>query len=68
MAYPDTGPVMLLSEASVNDLSNRLDKDVTVSRFRPNIVVSDCEAFSEVWQTVDTEDAPSCDVLLITYL
>lgn len=55
MAYPDTGPVMLLSQASVNDLSSRLDKDVTASRFRPNIVVSDCEAFSEVWDTVDND-------------
>ncbi|XP_031436493.1 mitochondrial amidoxime-reducing component 1 [Clupea harengus] len=47
VAYPDTAAVMLLSEASVKDLSSRLDKDVTVSRFRPNIVVSDCEAFGE---------------------
>ena len=48
VAYPDVGPVMLLSEASVGDLNGKLQKDVTVERFRPNIVVSDCNAFEEV--------------------
>ena len=57
MAYPDVGPVMLLSEASVRDLSGRLDKDVTVERFRPNIVISDCEAFDEV----------TCDVIVAVH-
>lgn len=48
VAYPDMGPVMLLSESSVKDLSSKLETDVTVERFRPNIVISDCEAFDEV--------------------
>lgn len=48
MAYTDVGPVMLLSESSVKDLSRKLEKDVTVERFRANIVISDCEAFEEV--------------------
>ncbi|XP_048084686.1 mitochondrial amidoxime-reducing component 1 [Alosa alosa] len=57
VAYPDTGPVMLLSESSVRDLSSKLDKDVTVSQFRPNIVVSDCEAFSEdSWDEIQIGD------------
>ncbi|CAL8284800.1 unnamed protein product [Lota lota] len=47
VAYPDVGPVMLLSEASVGDLNGKLEKDVTVERFRPNIVISDCNAFEE---------------------
>ncbi|KAG8013101.1 Mitochondrial amidoxime-reducing component 1 [Nibea albiflora] len=47
VAYADVGPVMLLSESSVKDLSSRLDEDVTVERFRPNIVISDCDAFEE---------------------
>ena len=53
MAYPDVGPVMLLSEASVGDLNGKLQKDVTVERFRPNIVVSDCNAFEEVLFNLD---------------
>ena len=48
VAYPDVGPVMLLSEASVGDLNSKLEKDVTVERFRPNIIVGDCNAFEEV--------------------
>lgn len=48
VAYPDFGPVMLLSEASVKDLSSKLEKGVTVERFRPNIVISDCKPFDEV--------------------
>lgn len=48
VAYSDVAPVMLLSEASVQDLSSKLDNGVKVNRFRPNIVVSDCEAFAEV--------------------
>ncbi|CAL9686782.1 unnamed protein product [Knipowitschia caucasica] len=47
VAYPDCGPVMLLSEASVKDLSSKLEKDVTVERFRPNIVIGDCEPYDE---------------------
>ncbi|XP_016129890.1 mitochondrial amidoxime-reducing component 1-like isoform X1 [Sinocyclocheilus grahami] len=47
VAYPDAAPIMLMSEASVRDLNTRLDKDVTVFQFRPSIVVSDCEAFTE---------------------
>lgn len=39
---------MLLSESSVQDLSSRVENDLTVERFRPNIVISDCEAFQEV--------------------
>uniref|UniRef100_A0A3P8S8D5 Mitochondrial amidoxime reducing component 1 n=1 Tax=Amphiprion percula TaxID=161767 RepID=A0A3P8S8D5_AMPPE len=53
VAYPDYGPVMLLSEASVKDLSSKLDQPVTAERFRPNIVVSDCEAFQEdSWEEI----------------
>ncbi|CAL8274594.1 unnamed protein product [Merluccius merluccius] len=47
VAYPDVGPVMLLSEASVGDLNGKLPEDVTVERFRPNIVIGDCSAFAE---------------------
>ncbi|KAE8290315.1 Mitochondrial amidoxime-reducing component 1 [Larimichthys crocea] len=47
VVYADVGPVMLLSESSVKDLSSRLDEDVTVERFRPNIIISDCDAFEE---------------------
>ncbi|XP_052001946.1 mitochondrial amidoxime-reducing component 1-like [Xyrauchen texanus] len=47
VAYPDAAPIMLMTEASVRDLNTRLDQEVTISQFRPSIVVSDCEAFTE---------------------
>ncbi|KAF3700829.1 Mitochondrial amidoxime-reducing component 1 [Channa argus] len=53
VAYPDVAPVMLLSEASVENLSSKMEKGVTVERFRPNIVISDCEPFAEdSWEEI----------------
>ncbi|XP_004459982.2 mitochondrial amidoxime reducing component 2 [Dasypus novemcinctus] len=47
VAYPDCSPVMILSEASLADLNTRLEKKVKMEHFRPNIVVSGCDAFEE---------------------
>lgn len=47
VAYPDCSPVHLISEASLVDLNTRLKKKVKMEYFRPNIVVSGCEAFEE---------------------
>ncbi|XP_061700901.1 mitochondrial amidoxime-reducing component 1 [Syngnathoides biaculeatus] len=53
VVYPDCAPVMLLSEASVKDLSGKLDEDLTVERFRPNVVIGDCEAYAEdSWEEI----------------
>ncbi|KAJ1157705.1 hypothetical protein NDU88_010405 [Pleurodeles waltl] len=46
-AYSDLSPIMLLSEASLEDLNTRLDKKVKMQNFRPCIVVSGCSAFQE---------------------
>jgi len=46
-AFSDGFPVLLLSQASLDDLNSRMDKDVPMARFRPNIVVSGCDAFAE---------------------
>ncbi|XP_058389658.1 mitochondrial amidoxime reducing component 2 isoform X1 [Diceros bicornis minor] len=47
VAYPDCSPVMILSEASLADLNTRLEKKVKMENFRPNIVVTGCDAFEE---------------------
>ncbi|MBN3305916.1 MARC2 protein, partial [Amia calva] len=47
VVYPDDSPIMLLSEASLEDLNTRLERKATVGNFRPSIVVSGCEAFAE---------------------
>lgn len=46
-AFSDGFPVLLLSQASLDDLNSRMDQDVPMARFRPNIVVSGCESFAE---------------------
>ncbi|XP_035953533.1 mitochondrial amidoxime reducing component 2-like [Halichoerus grypus] len=47
VAYPDCCPIMILSEASLADLNTRLEKKVKMDQFRPNIVVTGCDAFEE---------------------
>ncbi len=39
-SFADAYPFMMLGEASMNDLNKRLEKPVTIERFRPNIVFS----------------------------
>jgi hypothetical protein len=45
--FADGCPFMILSEASLADLNNRLDEPLPVDRFRPSFVVSGCAAFAE---------------------
>jgi hypothetical protein len=47
VSFVDGFPFLLISEASLQDLNNRLDEPVPMNRFRPNLVVSGCEAFAE---------------------
>ncbi|KAL2770760.1 mitochondrial amidoxime reducing component 2 isoform b precursor [Daubentonia madagascariensis] len=48
VAYPDCSPILILSEASLADLNTRMEKKVKMEYFRPNIVVTGCDAFEEV--------------------
>ncbi|XP_029821001.1 mitochondrial amidoxime reducing component 2 [Manacus vitellinus] len=53
VAYPDCSPVLLLSEASMDDLNTRLEKKAKIQNFRPNILVADCSAFEEdTWEDI----------------
>ncbi|MCS6846594.1 MAG: MOSC domain-containing protein [Anaerolineae bacterium] len=45
--FADGYPFLLISQASLDDLNARLDSPVPMNRFRPNIVVSGCNAFAE---------------------
>jgi len=46
-AFSDGFPILLISQASLDDLNSRLEAPVPMTRFRPNLVVSGCEAFAE---------------------
>lgn len=67
VSFADGYPLMALSEASLAALNERIarqdaDEDIQVplpmNRFRPNIVVTDCDAFSEdKWRQIRIGDA-----------
>jgi len=46
-AFSDGFPILLISQASLDDLNQRLSTPVAMRRFRPNLVVSGCDAFAE---------------------
>ncbi|MEX2116626.1 MAG: MOSC N-terminal beta barrel domain-containing protein [Bacteroidota bacterium] len=47
IAFSDAFPVLLISEASLDDLNGRLAQPVPMNRFRPNIVVRGCGPYEE---------------------
>ncbi len=46
-AYSDGFPLLLISQASLDDLNQRLAQPVSMLRFRPNLVVAGSEAYAE---------------------
>lgn len=46
-AFSDGFPFLLASEASLQHFNQHSCLDIGMARFRPNIVVSDCEAYAE---------------------
>lgn len=45
--FSDAYPLLVISEASLAELNDRLDEPLPMDRFRPNLVVRDCPAFAE---------------------
>ncbi len=53
VSFADSFPALLISEASLEALNERLAEPVPMHRFRPNLVVSGVEAFAEDgWERV----------------
>ncbi|MBX9724535.1 MAG: MOSC domain-containing protein, partial [Candidatus Obscuribacterales bacterium] len=53
VGFADGFPFLLISEASLNDLNDKLEFPVPMNRFRPNIVVSGCAPFAEdKWKSI----------------
>ncbi len=53
VTFADAYPFLMLSTASVDDLSKRVRASMVIERFRPNLVVTHCEAYAEdSWQTI----------------
>jgi uncharacterized protein len=47
VSFADGYPLLLISEASLADLNQRLAAPVEMRRFRPNLVISGCEPYAE---------------------
>lgn len=47
VSYADQCPILLISEASLVDLNQRLPRLINMAHFRPNIVVAGCEPYAE---------------------
>lgn len=47
VSFADGFPLLLISQASLEDLNSRLAVPVSMRRFRPNLVVTGCEPFAE---------------------
>lgn len=47
LTFVDGCSLLVISQASLDDLNNRLTEPVSIKRFRPNIVISGFDAFSE---------------------
>jgi len=46
-SFTDGFPILLISEASLADLNSKLQTPLSMSRFRPNLVIAGCVAFQE---------------------
>lgn len=55
LTFQDSAQVLVISQASLDELNNRLTHPVPMSRFRPNIVVQGSQAYEEdTWPTLHT--------------
>ena len=53
VGFADGFPFLLVSRASLEDLAERLEGEVPVNRFRPNLVIEGCDPFEEDgWQAL----------------
>ncbi|HBH35264.1 MAG TPA: MOSC domain-containing protein [Gammaproteobacteria bacterium] len=51
--FADGFPLLLISQASLDDLNGRLQQQLPMKRFRPNLVVSGCSPYVEdVWRQI----------------
>jgi len=54
MMFPDGCPILIASEASLENLNEQYEEEeLVMDRFRPNIVLSGCEPYAEVRMLVN---------------
>ena len=59
VSFADGYPYLVIGEASLEDLNSRMEKDLPMNRFRPNIVVKGTSAYEEdSWVDFNIGDVP----------
>jgi uncharacterized protein YcbX len=72
VGFADSTPLLLVNEASLEKLNDKLTQQIPMQRFRPNIVISGAEAFDELsWHefrigSMDIVHAEACERCVIT--
>ena len=72
VAFADGFPLLLIGQASLDDLSQRIGRPMEMLRFRPNLVIEGSEAFAEDgWKRVRIGDVElrvvkSCSRCILT--
>jgi uncharacterized protein len=72
VSFADAYPLLLISEASLDDLNQRLSAPLPMNRFRPNLVLAGCRPYEEdSWTLIrigetDMEVVKPCDRCVIT--
>lgn len=47
VTFADEAPLLMTTHASLDDLNRRLEHSIPMNRFRPNLVLADCEPWAE---------------------
>ncbi|NJO77212.1 MAG: MOSC domain-containing protein [Cyanobacteria bacterium RM1_2_2] len=72
VSFADAYPLLLISDASLADLNQRLPQPLPMNRFRPNLVITGCEPYAEDrWQQIRVDQtifdvAKPCQRCVIT--
>lgn len=57
VSFADQCPLLLISTASLADLNTRLEKQISMQNFRPNLVVDGCQPYAEdQWKIIRIGD------------
>ncbi|GIT07213.1 MAG: hypothetical protein CM1200mP30_08430 [Pseudomonadota bacterium] len=63
VAFSDGFPLLLISEASLLDLNSRVPEEITMKRFRPNLVVKNTDPYQEDnWEAIRIGD---CELQIV---
>lgn len=53
VTFTDGFPFLIISENSLSELNQKMELDLPMTRFRPNLVISGCEGYSEdFWRNI----------------